>query len=121
MSKETMQKRLDMFSHINKISPLEILFASLAEQDNIKFEPQYYDDLRYPYFCDFYLPDFDMFIEINAYWTHGPHLFNKDNSDDIKLLNYWKEKNTQNYNYAIHVLFGQKKILKKSIVLKIID
>jgi hypothetical protein len=34
-------------------------------------------------------------------WTHGPHPFNKDNNDDLKLLEYWKSQNKEFYKSAI--------------------
>ena len=52
---------------------------------------QYYTE-EYPFHCDFYLPNFDLYIEYNGAWTHGKHPFNKDNKDDIELLNNWKIK-----------------------------
>ena len=30
------------------------------------------DDSRYPFSCDFYIPERDIFIELNAHWTHNP-------------------------------------------------
>ena len=32
---------------------------------------QYKDKNRYPYFCDFYIPELDYFIELQGYYTHG--------------------------------------------------
>ena len=52
---------------------------------------QYYTE-EYPFHCDFYLPNFDLYIEYNGAWTHGKHPFNKDNEDDIEILNNWKIK-----------------------------
>ena len=31
---------------------------------------QYRDENRYPFNCDFYIPNEDLFIEFNGYWTH---------------------------------------------------
>lgn len=52
---------------------------------------QYYSEL-YPFHCDFYLPKFDVYIEYQGMWTHGKHPFNKDNTDDIEILNNWEIK-----------------------------
>lgn len=65
----------------------EQLYAQLVEQygkDDVV--QQYYDEERYPFSCDFYIPSEDLFIELNRHPAHGPHPFNKDNPDDIKLL-----------------------------------
>ena len=66
---------------------------------------QYYDENRYPYFCDFYLPDLDIFIELHISWLHGFHKFDENNNIDIKRLNYLKEKskNSNYYKKAIEV------------------
>lgn len=46
-----------------------------------------YSDNRYPYRCDFYIKSKDLFIELNAHWTHGDHPFDISNNDDLKKLN----------------------------------
>lgn len=63
---------------------------------------QYKSDL-YPFYCDFYIKNLDLYIECNYHWTHGGHIFNKDNINDIEKLNKWKQKNTKFYNNAIDV------------------
>ena len=63
---------------------------------------QYKSDL-YPFYCDFYIKNLDLYIECNYHWTHGGHIFNKDNINDIEKLNKWKQKNTKFYNNAIEV------------------
>lgn len=68
--------------------------------ENIKFN---YIEERYPFKCDFYIKLYDLFIEINAHWTHGWHPFNKNNQEDINKVNLWKSKNTKFYNTAINV------------------
>lgn len=62
---------------------------------------QYKSDL-YPFYCDFYIKNLDLYIECNYHWTHGGHIFNKDNINDIEKLNKWKQKNTKFYNNAIN-------------------
>ena len=73
-------------------SSYEQLLKESLEQHNINFMYEYNKDSRYPYFCDFYLPDSDTFVEINGYWMHGGHWFDETNQKDIDLLNQWKEK-----------------------------
>lgn len=51
-----------------------------------------YKEERYPYFCDFYIPSLDLFIELNYFWKHGNHEFNQNNPEDIKLLEIYIEK-----------------------------
>lgn len=55
--------------------------------------------------CDFYIPSEDLFIELNAHWTHGGHPFDKTNKDDLMLLNTWrtKGKTSKYYRQACYV------------------
>ena len=58
---------------------------------------QYEDDRYkredgYKFKCDFYIKSNDLFIEINYWQGHGPHPFDKDNEDDLKLLANWEDK-----------------------------
>ena len=48
-----------------------------------------YKSIEYPFSCDFYLPDYNLYIEIQGHFSHGKHPFNKYNEDDIKILNQW--------------------------------
>lgn len=83
-------------------SSWETLLENALISKNINFKKSYNKDSRYPYHCDFYLIDSDTFIEINGYWTHGGHWFDKNNSQDIKKLNEWKSKsNNRLYKSAI--------------------
>ena len=61
---------------------------------------QYKSEL-YPFLCDFYIPSLNLYIELNNHWTHGPHPFDPNNEEDIKLLEYWKSKNTRFYDNAV--------------------
>lgn len=56
---------------------------------------------KYPFFCDFYIPELNLYIECNFFWTHGGHFFNPDDEQDLNTLNLWKTKNTPYYNAAI--------------------
>lgn len=97
----------------NTSKPQQLLITSLFDifgKDNILTE---YKDERYPFHCDVYIIPLDMFIELNLYFTHGynhkikqpPHLFNKNDENDIELLKEWQEKakTSQFYQNAIKV------------------
>ena len=53
---------------------------------------QYKDKNRYPYFCDFYIPELDYFIEFQGYYTHGKHPFDPNSNEDLQLIEYYKNK-----------------------------
>ena len=82
-------------------SSVEEQFASWLKDNNIKFVRQYKSE-QYPFCCDFYFPDIDLYFEINGFWTHGLHPFDADNKDDIKKLESWKQMNTKFYSNAIN-------------------
>ena len=53
---------------------------------------QYKDNMRYPYNCDFYIPELDYFIELQGYYTHGKHPYNPNSIEDQILVERYKEK-----------------------------
>lgn len=78
---------------------------------------QYRDDARYPFACDFYIKSLDLFMELNAHWSHGGHWFDKNNEEDLQKLAEWqsraKEKGSRYYHAAIHV-WTERDLLKKA-------
>lgn len=53
---------------------------------------QYKDKIRYPYNCDFYIPELDYFIELQGYYTHNTHPYNPNSISDQILVERYKEK-----------------------------
>ena len=53
---------------------------------------QYKDKLRYPYNCDFYIPELDYFIELQGYYTHNTHPYNPNSILDQVLVERYKER-----------------------------
>lgn len=73
---------------------------------NIKCQ---YKSSLYPFNCDFYIPEKDLYIEYQGHWTHGKHPFDESNKEDVIKLESWKNKNNQFYKtlleyglFAIH-------------------
>lgn len=66
---------------------------------------QYFDKERYPFKCDFYIKEKDLFIELNGYWVHNSHPFDKNNPKDIEELNEWIQKagTSKQYKHAIYM------------------
>ena len=77
---------------------------------------QYESDV-YPFHCDYYIPELDLYIEYNGTWTHGFHFFDKNNQEDLNKLEEWKSKNTKYYNSAIKT-WTQRDILKLETAIK---
>lgn len=76
----------------------ELLVKEFLIKNNIKFMQNYKSEL-YPFHCDFYLNDFDLYIELNITLTHGfrPYIEN-DPLCEIQLQK-WKEKSVSNNYY----------------------
>lgn len=49
-------------------------------------------DSRYPFRCDFYIKSLDLFIELNATWSHGGHWFDSNSINDLSVLAEWQLK-----------------------------
>ena len=77
-------------------------FNSSNIEERIKafdiFKSQYNKDARYPYLCDFYDKGRDLFIEVNASWTHNFHWYDVDS--DAVIVNAWKKKSDDSQYYA---------------------
>lgn len=77
----------------------DLLSNKFGEDDVIC---QYKDLNIYPFLCDFYIKSLDLFIELNIYWTHGGHFFDKSNKDDVSKLLYWSSRKTDAFDKAVY-------------------
>ena len=85
---------------LNTSKPEEELYLYIKE----KFPSvvrQYKDKERYPWRCDFYIPELDCFIEYNGFQSHGTHPYNPKSIDDRNIVKEWNKK----YNNGEHVLY----------------
>lgn len=71
-----------------------------------------YSSIEYPYSCDFYIKSRNMYIELNASWTHGKHWFDCNCVDDLNVVSIWRSRNTLYYKNAIHV-WTEKDVQKR--------
>ena len=83
---ETMKKN----KSFNKSSQENEIYFLLKE----KFQNiiRQYKEERYPFSCDFYIPNLDLFIEYQGSHYHHSKPFNEKDEEDIKELNILKEK-----------------------------
>lgn len=47
---------------------------------------------KYPFKCDFYIQSRNLYIELNAHWSHGEHWY--DSERDVLLVNKWSNGST---------------------------
>ena len=85
-------------NHTFNSSEIESDFASYLDSQNIEYIRQYRSK-EYPFNCDFYLLKYDLYIEIQASWTHGGHPYDREADNDV--LEKWKSKDTDYYKNAI--------------------
>lgn len=81
-------------AEINMVRRLRDIFG----EDDV--ETQYSDDFRYPWLVDAYVKSRSMFIELNAYWTHGRHWFDVDNESDVSIVETWMGKMDDKLQYV---------------------
>ena len=53
---------------------------------------QQYKSNEYPWFCDMYIPKYDLYIEYQGFWTHNDFPYNSKDDKCNKILENWKEK-----------------------------
>lgn len=77
----------------------------------------YRDNEKYPFNCDFYIPEIDTWIEYQGLWTHGEHPFNKNlDKEKLELLKE-KAKTSDYYKGAIET-WTMRDPLKRKIAKK---
>jgi hypothetical protein len=85
----TKKKNHTVTSSKSEIRMYNILIDRFGKDDVVH---QYKHDTRYPFVCDFYIKSLDLFIELNAHWSHGSRWFDYNNADDLHVLDKWKSK-----------------------------
>ena len=92
------------------------LLCSKFGSENIKRQ---HKTSLYPYCCDFYVSNLDLYIECNFHWTHGPHLYNKNNIKDIILKCRWNQKAKKSKFYFNALKTWTERDIKKNNIFKI--
>ena len=91
-------------NHTFCTSSTEEKVVKMLDGNNIKYIRQYKCD-TYPFCCDIYLVDYELFIEIQASWTHGKMPFDANDAACQAQLSDWieKSKTSKYYKNAIEV------------------
>ena len=89
-----------------KKSPYElIVFYELIErfgkQDVLYQYGLHPYDKRYPYACDFYIKSLDLFIEINAHYSHGNHWYDANHHEDVARRTHLLAANSRKSQLAV--------------------
>jgi very-short-patch-repair endonuclease len=100
-------------NHTFNSSKIEVDLSNWLTDNRINFRTQYKSDV-YPFSCDFYLTDYDLYIEIQGHWTHGGHPYNEDDENDNIIVESWKLKDSKFYQEAIKT-WTMRDVTKRNI------
>lgn len=104
----------------NTSKPEDLLYIYIKEKFP-SVERQYNKDNRYPFACDFYIPELDLFLELNGTWIHGKHPYDPTSQEDQQTLEQWKEKyDNGNHPMYLSAINGWTKrdVKKRNIAIK---
>lgn len=85
-------------------SPEDALYELLVEymnQQGMTVVRQHRDEKRYPFAADFYIPERDLFIELNGSWSHGGHWYESERAMDQKTVQTWIKKGKKSKYYHV--------------------
>lgn len=78
---------------------------------------QYHSDV-YPFACDFYIPSRNLYIELNAMWSHGGHWYGTYESDEQVLQKYQTRAQENQYYQNAIVVWTDKDVEKRQTAAK---
>ena len=85
-------------NHTFNSSSIEEHFKNYLDSKNISYKTQYKSE-KYPFCCDFYLDNLDLYIEIQGNWTHYKEPYNESNPSHQEILESWKSKSETHKYY----------------------
>ena len=101
---DTKRKKGTFNSSLSEDALYELL-VEYVDHHGMTVVRQYCDEERYPFAVDFYIPERDLFIELNGSWSHGRHWYEADREMDQKTVQTWckKGEKSQYYRNALGV------------------
>ena len=90
----------------------------LVYNKEIDKEKFIYKEDRYPFYCDFYIVEDDLFIELNTHWTHGGKPYDPDDKECQEQLATWEEKAKTSQFYANAIKTWTERDVEKRRVAK---
>lgn len=89
------------------------LLVEYANQHGMTVVRQYRDEKRYPFAVDFYIPERDLFIELNGSWSHGGHWYEADREMDQRTVQTWLKKGKKSKYYRVALETWTKRDVRK--------
>lgn len=93
------KRKKGTFNSSSSEDALYELLVEYANQHDMTVVRQYCDENRYPFAVDFYIPERDLFIELNGSWSHGRHWYESDREMDQKIAQTWRKKGEKSKYY----------------------
>lgn len=93
------KRKKGTFNSSSSEDALYELLVEYANQHGMTVVRQYRDEKRYPFAADFYIPERDLFIELNGSWSHGRHWYEFDREMDQKIAQIWRKKGEKSKYY----------------------
>lgn len=91
----------------------EDFYTSLLTENANKTIYRQYKDTRYPFYCDFYILEDDLFIEVNAHWSHGGMPYDENNPECQQKLIKWQEQAKKSKFYENAIVTWTKRDVEK--------
>lgn len=103
------QRTKEQLANLSPESALKF-FGKSADEDEfhkqlIQIFPntkRQYRSEQYPYYCDFYIPERDEYVELSLHWTHGGKPY-EGTKEDKQKVTLWQQRGSRYYLHAIHV------------------
>lgn len=73
----------------NTSKPEDVLYDMLVGTFGSDDVSRHYRSSAYPFRCDYYVRSRDLYIELNAHWSHGGHWYGPD---DVSVVDAWRSK-----------------------------
>lgn len=89
------------------------LLCDYVNQHGMTVVRQYRDEKCYPFAVDFYIPERDLFIELNGSWSHGGHWYESDREMDQKIVQTWLKKGKKSKYYRVALETWTKRDVRK--------
>ena len=76
-----------------------------------------YKSEKYPFHCDFYIPEIDLYIEYQGFFSHGFKAF-FNTKDDLEFLKKWGKKKNSDFYKNAKKIWTVLDVKKREIALK---
>ena len=107
------KRKKGTFSSSSSEDTLYELLVEYADQHGMTVVRQHRDEKRYPFAVDFYIPERDLFIELNGSWSHGKHWYEADREMDQKTVQTWLKKGKKSKYYRAALDTWTKRDVRK--------